>query len=416
MLTWITNIKNRYSTPIWIRFFGDFLTSITGTMLAPFLVIYLHDKLGGSVFLPMLVVGLQPLSDIFLTLIGGGITDKIGRRSIILLALLLQSVAMAGFIIADSVWFFAILYVLNGFGRSLYIPASRAQIADATDESMRSEVFAVINTIGAIGMTIGPLIGFAVYSKDPAIIFALEAAALFIYFIVVYLKLPETAPIAQSNIAKVDKKIKWKLTSLKKLVSKHQFVLGLMVFSLPISFFYAQMETNFRIYIQDLFPNYLFILSVIFTGKAIMSIAFQILLVKWTEKLHMRTIVIISYSCYIIAAILYGHGMNLTILLAAQLLLTIGESVGLNHFLQYVSKLAPDTMRGRYFSMYGIHWDISRTFGPIIGATLLVHIGGAFLFYICGALLVIGGVAQLLFVDNIEGKRIRLSVKKEMTF
>lgn len=85
--TWM--IKNRYSTPVWIRFIGELLTSTTGAMLAPFLIIYLHDKLNGNVLLPMIIIGLQPLSNIFVTILGGGITDRFGRKSIILIALFL---------------------------------------------------------------------------------------------------------------------------------------------------------------------------------------------------------------------------------------------------------------------------------------------------------------------------------------
>ena len=151
----ISYFKRRYAGPILVRLFGEFLTGVTGGMLAPFLIIYISHKMGGNVLTPMIIVGFQPLTEILFTIFAGGMTDRFGRKSIIVIALLSQSLTMAGLAVADTVWMFIGLYILNGICRSLYIPAARAQIADMTEKEKLSEVFAVISTIGSIGFTIG---------------------------------------------------------------------------------------------------------------------------------------------------------------------------------------------------------------------------------------------------------------------
>ncbi|MDP5276391.1 MDR family MFS transporter [Chengkuizengella axinellae] len=400
-------IKKRYDAPIWVRLFGELLTSTTGSMLAPFLVIYLHQKLDGSVLLPMLIIGLQPLSEIFVTLLGGRLTDRFGRKSITLIALFLQASAMAGFIFADSIVLFVILYMMNGIGRGLYIPAQRAQITDATEEGKRAEVFAVINTAGAIGMAIGPLLGSIIFFYNPVIIFGMEASALLVYLLVVWLKMPETVPVVHREIHSSNNEIKKRYTFIQ-MITKHYVVLGLMVFTLPISFFYSQLESNYRIYIQELFPNFIFILAILSSVKAIMDIILQIGLVKWTERLSMQKVVVISYGSYVIAAIFYGISSNLTLLLVTQLILVVAESIGLNHFLKFVAKLAPEHQRGLYFSIYGTHWDISRFVGPFLGGLIFLHFGGAALFYLAAIFLVIGGVCQFFFVKYIEDTKSRI--------
>ncbi|MCI4139897.1 MFS transporter, partial [Bacillus vallismortis] len=72
--------------------------------------------------------------------------------------------------------------------------ASRAQIAESTPESRRSEVVAVINVIYSAGLTAGPVLGVLLYNHHPVWIFAVDAAALFIYFLIAALKRPETKP------------------------------------------------------------------------------------------------------------------------------------------------------------------------------------------------------------------------------
>ncbi len=82
--------------------------------------------------------------------------------------------------------------------------------------------------------------------------------------------------------------------------------------------------------------------------------------------------------------------------------LVIGESVAFNHLLRFVSEIAPTDKRGLYFSIYGLHWDVSRTCGPVIGAVLLSKLNGSMLFYICACFLTIGGIIQVLFCSKFR--------------
>lgn len=147
-----------------------------------------------------------------------------------LIGLLLQAFAVSGFVFAESVVFFALLYILNGIGRSLYIPAQRAQIADLTKKEQQAEIFAVLQTMGAIGSVIGPLLGAFFYNSHPEYLFMLQGVALTLYAVLIWTQLPETAPLMKN--AETTKNI----YSPKQFISKHYAVFGLMVSTLPISF------------------------------------------------------------------------------------------------------------------------------------------------------------------------------------
>lgn len=389
----------RYNRPIFIRLCGEFLTRTTESMLALIMIIYVNKMLNGNIMMTMLIFGLQPLSDILFTLIAGGITDKYGRKKIMLTGLLLQGVAIGSFIFAQSVFIFALLYVMNGVGRSLYIPAQRAQIADLTKQGQQAEIFALLQTMGAIGSVIGPLIGASFYNTHPEYLFIVQSVTLTIYAVVVWTQLPETVPLIKKSKQTAES------SSPKHFVFKHYAIFGLMVSTLPISFFYAQTETNYRIFAEHVFPNFVFILAFISTCKAVLEIILQIFLVKWSERFSMTKIILISYTCYTIAAIGYSYSTTMLSLFFTLLFLVIGESIALNHLLRFVSEIAPTDKRGLYFSIYGIHWDISRTCGPVIGAVLLSKLNGSMLFYICACFLLVGGIVQALFVQNLERKK-----------
>ncbi|MED3127018.1 MDR family MFS transporter [Bacillus wiedmannii] len=405
----MNNLILRYNKPIIIRLCGELLTRTTESMLALIMIIYVNKMLNGNIIITMLIFGLQPLSDIVFTLIAGGVTDKYGRKKIMLLGLLLQGVAIGSFVFAQSVFIFALLYVINGVGRSLYIPAQRAQIADLTKQKQQAEIFALLHTMAAIGSVIGPIIGTIFYRTHPEYLFIMQSVTLMIYAVVVWTQLPETAP------ALTTPKQKLEVTSPKQFVHKHYAVLGLMISTIPISFFYAQTETNYRIFAKDIFPDFVFILAFISTCKAIMEIILQIFLVKWSERFSMAKIILISYTCFTIAAIGYGFSATISSLFFTLLFLVIGESIALNHLLRFVSEIAPTDKRGLYFSIYGLHWDISRTCGPVLGAVLLSQLNGSMLFYICACFLVVGGIIQAMFIQNIERNKMKKDLSEHTT-
>ncbi|TKI79034.1 MFS transporter, partial [Bacillus wiedmannii] len=78
----------------------------------------------------------------------------------------------------------------------------------------------------------------------PEYVFTVQSIALIVYALVVWTQLPETAPAMTTPTQKLEG------SSQKHFVRKHYAVFGLMVSTLPISFFYAQTETNYLIFVK----------------------------------------------------------------------------------------------------------------------------------------------------------------------
>lgn len=392
---------SRYPTTVWVRLFGELVTELSLSMIAPFLVLYLNEQMGSSVPLTMLVIGLQPASEIALTLAAGGVTDRYGRKSVMLVALGLQALAMLGMAFAHSLAAFAILYMVNGAGRSLFIPAARALLADTVPHRLQSEAFALLNTASYIGAAAGPLVGVLVYQSAPGLAFLLTAFSLALYAACVWWKIPASAPEA-SSLARTPS-----LASdgdLRAPGALHAFrpALRLMLLAMPISLFYAQTETNLQLHLKNTFADYVELLAMLAATKAAASILLEFWLVKWTQHVSPRILIAGSYVCFAVVSVAYAHSDSAAVLLAMQLVFILGESVGLNHLLTLVARIAPPSMRGRYFAITGLHWDISRAVGPYLGSLVLLHFGGAFLFGATAVLLLVGALAQYLFMQRME--------------
>ncbi|AWX57326.1 MFS transporter [Brevibacillus brevis] len=384
-----------YPTLLWVRLFGETLTSLSSAMIAPFLVLYLSENIGGSVTMTMLVIGLQPFSEILLTLFAGGITDRYRRKSIMLLALFLQGFAMLGMAWADSILGFAILYIINGAGRSLFIPVSRAHLADTISSTQMAGAFALLNTSSSIGAALGPLVGVIIYKYDPAMAFLFTAISLLIYAFAVWWKIPQT-PLPEAPVEEA--------ADVRSRGSWHVYrpALAIMMLSLPISLFYAQTETNLQLHLKYTLPDYLQTLALLIAVKGGMLLLFEYLLVKWTQHLPARLLISGSYICFLIVSLGYAFIDNVPVLLALQVLLVIGESIGLTQLMAFVTRISPVTMRGRYFAITGTHWDISRMCGPYLGSLVLLHYGGTLLFTIVAGILLIGAGFIYVYLSNNE--------------
>jgi MFS family permease len=395
LLILLSRLFSAYPPLLWVRLFGETLTSLSSTMIAPFLVLYVSENIGGSITLTMLVIGLQPFTEILLTLLAGGVTDRFRRKSLMLVSLLLQGIAMLGMAWADSMIGFAILYVVNGAGRSLFIPVSRAHLADTIPPGQMAGAFALLNTASSIGAALGPLVGVMIYQYDPSLAFLFTAISLLVYAAAVWWKIPQTAlPMHPDEES----------TKTRAGVSLQTYrpALAIMFLCMPISLFYAQTETNLQLHLKNTLPEYLQTLALLAAVKGSFLLLFEFWLVKWTQHLPERLLISGSYLCLFAVALGYAFLDSVPALIALQLIFVIGESVGLTHLLSFVSRIAPASMRGRYFAITGTHWDISRTSGPYLGSLILIHYGGTWLFVSVAAILLAGAGAMHHYLRGKE--------------
>ncbi len=391
----------RYDTAIWVRVFGTMLTTTTGFMLRPFLVLYLYDKLGGSVLLPMVIVGLQPLMGILISLWGGGLTDRHGRKPLMLIALCIQAVSMAGFVYAESVWEFASLTILNGLGMALFFPAANAQIADIIPEQQRAEIFALLHTALNVGAAIGPLLGFAVFTKDPAFVFAISAVAFIIYALVVWWKVPETMPTRENQKQSVAN------DTPKFRIAEHKALFWITLFAVPVSLLYAQAEATLPLHLKSYFADYQTVLVTLMTINGTIVILLQLWIAKRTENFKPYKVILCSYLLFGVVSFGYGWLPLLSLLIMNEVIFTVGEMMNGPHIQKAVSLLAPPEMRGRYFSIFGMSWQISKAAGPFLGGLLLTNYGGGVMFSVIGVLLFVSGFVQYRLLSGVENERVK---------
>lgn len=378
---------NRYDRTIWIRVFGTALTQITSFMIRPFLMFYLFSKLDGHLFLAALVVSLQPLASMIAGLFAGEWADRAGRKPVMAASLAIQGISMAGFVWADSVYAFAGLTALGGIGQSLFHPAANAQIADLVPDNRRAEVYALLHMAFNVGAAAGPMLGLFLFRANPALVFGLAAGSLFLFCAAVLWLIPETKP------AKGPEKgsgggwrgaWRWR---------EHLPLFLLTTLAVPMSLLYGQVDTNLPIHLRDHFVDYQRVFAVMMTVNGTMVMLCQWAVASWTERLDSGKVLAVSFLLLVAVSAGYGWAGSFAVLIAAEIVFTLAEMLGLPHMNKVVARIAPGHLRGRYFAIFGLQWGVGRSLGPTFGSAVFVAWGGDVMFYLIGALCLLSSVS-----------------------
>jgi multidrug resistance protein len=140
----------------------------------------------------------------------GALSDKMGRKPVILISVALTGVAYIVFAYSHTLWLLFASRIIAGIG-SANIAAAQAYIADISPPHQRAKNFGIIGAAFGLGLIIGPTIGGIVNDAYGIVAVGwLIVSLCFINLLVAFFLLPET--IAEKNVS-----IKLKINPLQDL-------------------------------------------------------------------------------------------------------------------------------------------------------------------------------------------------------
>jgi MFS family permease len=167
------------SRPLRVLMLVGTITSASAAMTSPVMMIFLQDKfqaemseLAWAFFPSALVWALLPARL-------GKLSDRLGRKPLIVAALAIAAVNSLVIPFGNSLILLAGLWVIEALCFAASDPASQALITDLTGEAQRGRVFGMFALAGGMGAVIGPLVGGWLYDAlSPAAPFIANSLAL----------------------------------------------------------------------------------------------------------------------------------------------------------------------------------------------------------------------------------------------
>ncbi|KZZ84009.1 MDR family MFS transporter [Bacillus sp. SJS] len=422
---WDSNLK--------VRLFGEAMMNVTFWMFFPFLAIYFSDEFGKEAA-GLFLIAAQVFS-VFANLLGGYSADRFGRKKMMVLSSIGQGLSFIVFGIAvspavDMPSIAFVCFALAGVFGALYWPASQAMIADVVPEKDRSDVFAVFYTSLNIAVVLGPILGsiFYVHYKVELLVVSGLVCILLAFILLKWTR--ETAPLVLSNNAKAEN-IKWyrvvgaQMKDYGIIFRDKTFMLYILAGVLGAQTF-MQLDLLMPVYIKEVikqetifsFFNWNMTVNgeqsfgIVLSENGLLVAIFTISVTRWMTKYRERNVFIWSSVFYAISILWFGQMSSTAGFLGAMALFTFAELMTAGLQQSFISKIAPETMRGQYFAAASLRFTIGRTIAPL-SIPMTVWFGFTSTFIILSLLACLSAVLYYIMfqrydVPSVNGLKVRV--------
>jgi MFS family permease len=155
-VTSLTNLYHEFPRRFWVVVGVHFVDKIGGTLVFPFFALYITGKFHVGMTEAGILLGLLSLAGIVGSVIGGALTDRLGRRKLILFGLLASAFSALTFgSVSRFAWLFPVAAFVGLFSE-VGGPAHAAMIADILPKEQRQEGFGILRVVGNMAWLVGP--------------------------------------------------------------------------------------------------------------------------------------------------------------------------------------------------------------------------------------------------------------------
>jgi MFS transporter, DHA1 family, multidrug resistance protein len=155
---------------------------------------FLIDELGASGSALGLLVATAALTEFLFGPIWGSISDRVGRKPILMIGMFGYALAMFLFGIANQIWMLITFRALSGVLSSATITTTMAYIGDSTSDKARGGGMGLLGAVAGAGTVIGPGIGGLLAGGSLNTPFFVSSALALVSVVLVALLLPESLP------------------------------------------------------------------------------------------------------------------------------------------------------------------------------------------------------------------------------
>jgi len=397
----IQNQGKDYPPQFWLLFWGMLISTAGASMIWPFLMIYVSEKLD----LPMTAVAslmtMNAGAGLLSSFVIGPITDRVGRKITMIIGLAATALSYLAMIPAETILTFGILMILRGIFNPFYRVGADAMVADLIPDKDRAEAYSLTRLAKNVGVALGPAVGGFVATASYSIAFWAAAIGLFSFSLLILFRAKETLPETDSSSISNPTGIK----SYKLIFGNRIFLPFVLAFTL------AQIGSTIVWVLMAVYAkgNYGILESqygLIPMTNALMVVILQVWVTRRTKtfKPHfMLGLGAFLYACGVTSVAFaegfWGFWMSIVIITAGELILVPTATT-------FVADISPQDMRGRYMSIFSLSWGIAAGIGPLIGGYLNDNISPKSIWFGGGLIGLVGAVWFLIQSRNQKASEI----------
>ena len=392
MLTRLNKLYHEFPPRFWIIVLTFFIDSVGGTLLFPFFSLYITDKFNVGMTQAGMVLAMFSIFGIIGNMVGGALTDRFGRRKLILFGLVFSALSTLTLGMVNSLAVLFPLAAFIGLLSDVSGPAHQAMMADILTEKQRQEGFGLMRVVRNLAWIIGPSIGGFLANRSFMLLFIIDAIVSCIVAVIFYTSMPETKPEHHEAEHKEHESI-WKTIAGYGIVFKDFAFIAFVVAAILMGAVYQQMYNSLSVFLRDnhgITPQgYGFLM----TTSAITVILFQFWVSRNIKNKPPFVIMAVGTLFYMLGFSMFGFVSVYWLFMSAIVVITIGEMLIMPTSQTLAANFAPIEMRGRYMAIFGLTWLLPSTFAPMLAGLILDNLDPNLLWYIGGILCAVAATA-----------------------
>ncbi|MEK6222549.1 MAG: MFS transporter [Chloroflexota bacterium] len=409
MLTKARETYYRFPKNFWVLMGSTLIDQIGSWMLFPFFALYITDHFDVGMTEVGILMAIFALTNLFGGFIGGAMTDKYGRKTMLLFGLVVSALSSVTMAFVNDLQLFYLTAAIVGIVGSSGGPAQQAMIADILPEDKRIEGYGISRIVMNLAVTIGPIIGGFLASYSFLLLFIVDAVTSLITAAIAAINLPETKPEASP-----DKESQSLLDTFKgysTVIKDKPFIAFVFAFIL-MNIVYMQMNSTMSVFLRDFHgispQGFGYILSL----NAVIVVLFQLSVARKVADKPPMLVIAFGIIFYMIGFGMYGFVSTFSLFAVGMVIITIGEIIVSPVAQTIVVQFSPEDMRGRYMGAFGLAWMVPMAIGPFAAGVIMDNYDANWVWY-GGAIL--SAVAMLGFMLLHTSVNKRLSVTQEAT-
>jgi multidrug resistance protein len=354
------------SPQLYIVYFTVFLDLLGFGILIPLLP-YVAESYNVSKIEIGCLMASYSLAQFIFSPIWGRLSDRIGRRPIILLSLLGSSSGYLLFALADSMTMLFVARIIAGCA-SGNISAAQAIVADTLPPEERTKGMGMIGASIGLGFMLGPaLAGFLVSEHSYALPFIVAASLSGLDLILAFFFLPET--VNNRDDQNIERR-RFSLFILKNSLGV-KFIPHLFSISLIYHIALASMESSFALFGHAAFGMNERENSYIMFLVGVIMVAIQGGVIRSASKRYGdRNLLLFGIMGVTIGFALIGYATSFKILIAATIFMAIASGFIGPSISSLISQFSAKDVQGGILGLNQSMASMGRIIGPIVGTIL----------------------------------------------
>ncbi len=403
MLQKIRNTYDEFPVTFWVLMGSSFVDRLGGALLFPFFALYVTQRFDVGMTEVGVLFAIFSISGIFGSFIGGAITDKFGRKAMIIFGLIVSATSSMLMAFVTEISVFYIVGAFVGLLSNAGGPAQQAMIADLLPKKKLTEGYGIWRVVANLAVTLGPALGGFViaFSGSFFLLFVIDAITSIITAIIVYRVIPETKPeIAEGES---EESLMQTFRGYSR-VFKDKVYIAFIAVSIIVITVYVQMNSTMPVYLRDIQgigpEGYGYIIS--------MNAGIVVLFQFWVTRrltgrapMHMMALGALLYT---IGFAMYGIDAGIYYYAFAMVIITVGEMVIVPVSQAIAARFAPEDMRGRYLAMFGFSYSIPFAVGPLLAGLIMDNYDPHWVWYASGILGILGVFGYLWLQSKVGDK------------